>query len=72
MLVTGIFSFSHYVLFEANFNSLVILILSSVNAFNLEESEILSFGEELTHLCVYNNFMTDPNFKLHRNLCQNL
>ena len=49
MLVTSIFSFSHNVFFPSlyKFQVSINFILSSVNAFNLGRSRILSFGEEL-------------------------
>ena len=45
MLETSIFSFSSHQ--ETNFNFSVAFILSSANAFNLDQSNILSFGKEL-------------------------
>ena len=49
MQVTSIFSFSHNVFFPSlyKFQVSITFILSSVNAFNLGRSRILSFGEEL-------------------------
>ena len=52
MLVTSIFSFSHSVFFlsQANFNFSVTFILSSANAFNLDQFKNLLFGKELKEL----------------------
>ena len=50
MLVTSIFSFSHYVFYPFGKKNLILLIefnLSSVNAFNLDKYRILSSGKEL-------------------------
>ena len=48
MLVTSIFSFSNNVFYPSHFkfHLLVTLILLSANAFNLDQSKILSFGKE--------------------------
>ena len=48
MLITSIFSFSQDVFYPYQ-NKFEVLshILSSVNAFNLDKSKILSFGKEL-------------------------
>ena len=50
MLVTSIFAFSHNVFnpYKDNIIILRTLILSSANAFDLEQSKILSIGKELT------------------------
>ena len=50
MLVSSIFSFSHNVSYhlKKNFCFLITLILSSANAFNLDQSKNLSFGKGLT------------------------
>ena len=48
MLVTSIFSFSHILyLPKTNFNLAVTVILPSADAFNMDQSEILSCGKEL-------------------------
>ena len=50
MLITSIFSFTRYVFYPSKnkFNFSVAFILSAENAFNLDQSKILSFGKELT------------------------
>ena len=47
-----LFSFSHNVFYPSknNFNSSVSFILSSANAFNLDQFRILSFGKELNSI----------------------
>ena len=50
MLVISNFSFSHKVFYisEKEFLFLVTIILSSANAFDSDQSKILSFGKELS------------------------
>ena len=50
MLVTSIFSFSHNVsiLSKTNFDFRITFILSSASASDLDKSEILLFGKELS------------------------
>ena len=52
LLGTSIFSFSHNVstLSNSQVKGSVTFILSSANAFNLDQSKILSFGKELNPL----------------------
>ena len=49
MLVTSIFSFSHHVFYpsQTTFNFSGTIILLSANAFNLNLSKLVSFGELL-------------------------
>ena len=51
MLVTSIFSFSQNVFYPSQnkFHFSVTFFFSSANAFNLDQSKILSFGKEIMH-----------------------
>ena len=61
MLVTSIFSFSSMfsTLLEKELVFSVIFILLSANAFNLDQSKILSFGKELKLRNVWYRFSLD-------------
>ena len=51
ILATSIFSFTHHVFFTLPKTEIIISVtLSSANAFNLVQSEILSFGKELSKI----------------------
>ena len=71
MLVTSIFSFSHSVLDRIKDKKKIIilstLILSSANAFNLDQSEILSFGKELKK-CFHNSIVFNKDLQ-YSNVC---
>ena len=75
MLVTSIFSFSHIVFLKTNFKFSVTFISSSANAFNLDQSEILSFCKELIHGLINplrNNPLHLQSYKkrLNKTLCK--
>ena len=70
MLVTSIFSFSHNVFYlsQTNYLFLSTFILSFANAFKLDQSKILSYGEELwptmfTSLSIWSVCFTVLNIK---------
>ena len=50
-MLTSIFSFSHNLFYPSQnkFQFSATFILLSANAYNLDQSKILSFGRELTH-----------------------
>ena len=66
MLVTNIFyvSYNGFYPSQTNFNFLFTFILSSANAFNLDQTKNLSFGKELKRALLCQKYTTQNKLRV--------